>query len=157
MGNVIIREANINDLESILLLSDALTLADLPFDKKVKVDWAHSKEGKKYYEGIITKKDGICFVAVVDEKIVGYETAGKMETASFRKVTIGEITNIYVLEGFRSQGIGKMLMNKFVEWAKEMGFDKVSVNVFALNEKAINFYKREGFLPQDLILEKTIK
>ena len=50
-----------------------------------------------------------------------------------------------------------MLVESFKNWAKESKFDKVSVNVFALNEKGIAFYKREGFLPQVLTLEMHVK
>ena len=157
MENVIIRIANISDLELVLLLSDGLTLSDLPFDKEVNIEWAHSETGKKYYENKVKGVDGIFFVAEVGSQIVGYATAAKKEVPTYRKVTVADLENIFVKEEFRSRGVGKMLVESFKNWAKESKFDKVSVNVFALNEKGIAFYKREGFLPQDLTLEMHVK
>ncbi len=157
MENIIIRKANIGDLENILLLSDELTIADLPYDKKVDVNWAHKKEGKKYYEDKVKGILGICFVAELDNKIIGYITACEKEVPSYRLVKVAELENIFVKAEQRSKGVGKKLMDKFINWAKELNLDKVAVNVFALNEKAISFYKREGFDLQDLTLEKYLK
>ena len=157
MKNLVIRKTNINDLEDILLLSDGLTLTDFPYDKKVDVNWAHTKVGEKYYEDKIKGALGVCFVAEVDNKIIGYITAGKKEVPSYRLVKVAELENIFVKAEYRSKGIGKKLMDKFINWAKELKMDKVAVSVFALNEKAIGFYKREGFDPQDLTLEKYLK
>jgi GNAT superfamily N-acetyltransferase len=157
MKNLVIRKGNINDLGDILLLSDGLTLTDLPYDKKVDINWAHTNEGKKYYEDKIKGILGICFVAEVDNKIIGYITACEKEVPSYRLVKVAELENIFVKAEYRSKGIGKKLMDKFINWAKELKADKVAVNVFALNDKAIGFYKREGFDPQDLTLEKYLK
>lgn len=157
MENLVIRKATINDLEDILLLSDGLTLSDLPYDKEVDVDWAHTEVGKKFYEDKINEVSGICLVAEAEGKLIGYIVADRKYMASYRKVTAAELINIYVVEKYRSKGVGKKLMDAFKDWAKSLGVDKVAVNVFALNEKGINFYKREGFLPQDLTLEMHIR
>jgi len=157
MENLIIRKASPDELETILLLSDELTISDLPFDKKVDVSWAHSTNGKKHYGEKIKEISGVCFVAEMNGEIVGYLTAAKKEVPSYRNVTVADLENIFVKKEFRSHGVGKMLMNKFKEWAKEIKMDKVAVNVFALNDRAIEFYKREGFTPQDLDLEMYLK
>ena len=153
MDNLIIRKANINDLEDVLELSNGLTLADLPFDKKVDIKWAHTKKGKKYYTEKIKGISGVCFVVELDTKIVGYLTASEKQVPSYRLVRVAEIENIFVIEEYRSKGLGKKLVAEFINWAKQLKVDKVAVNVFALNEKATVFYKREGFIPQDLTLE----
>ena len=156
MDNLIIQRANISDLEKVLFLSDGLTLADFPYDKKVDINWAHTDKGRKYYEEKIKGTLGICFVAEIDEKIIGFITAAEKKVPSYRQVKVAELENIFVKEEFRNKGIGKKLMEAFVNWAKELKVDKVAVNVFALNEKAIAFYKREGFVSQDLNLEKYL-
>lgn len=156
MDNLTIQRANISDLEKVLLLSDGLTLADFPYDKKVDINWAHTDNGRKYYEEKIKGTLGVCFVAEIDEKIIGFITAAEKEVPSYRQVKVAELENIFVKEEFRSKGIGKKLMEAFVNWAKELKVDKVAVNVFALNEKAIAFYKREGFVSQELNLEKYL-
>ncbi len=154
--NILIRRAKPIELEEILLLSDGLTISDLPFDKKVDINWAHTNNGKKYYEDKINGISGVCFVAEIDNRIIGFAIAGKKEVPSYRLVKVVEMENIFVKKEYRSNGVGKKLMEAFLNWAKELGVDKVAVNVFALNDGAIAFYKREGFIPQDLTLEKYL-
>ncbi|WP_250159645.1 GNAT family N-acetyltransferase [Bacillus toyonensis] len=43
-------------------------------------------------------------------------------------------------------GIGSKLLSHFIEWAKEQeGLEKICMDVFSNNERAINLYKRLGF------------
>lgn len=156
MENTLIRIATLNDLDSILLLSDELTLSDLPYDKEVDINWAHTDKGKEYYTEKIVGKNGICFVAEVNNKIIGYATAVEKEVPSYRLVKVAELENLVVNKEMRSKGIGKKLVNKFIKWAKENGADKVAVDVFSLNEKGVAFYKREGFLTFETILEMPL-
>lgn len=157
MENTLIRKATLKDLEDILLLSDELTLSDLPYDKEVDINWAYTDKGKEYYTEKILGKNGICFVAELDNKIVGYATAAQKEVPSYRLVKVAELENLVVNKEMRSKGIGKKLMDYFIKWAKEIGADKAAVDVFTLNEKGVAFYKREGFLPFETILEMPLK
>lgn len=154
--NILIRRAKPIELEEILLLSDELAVSDLPFDKKIDINWAHTDNGKKYYEDRINGISGVCFVAEIDNQIIGFASGEKKEAPPYRLVKIAELENIFVKKEHRSKGIGKKLMEAFLNWAKELGVDKVTANAFALNDEAVAFYKREGFLPQDLILEKYL-
>ena len=42
----------------------------------------------------------------------------------------------------RGQGIGKMLMDKLIEEAREKGFKRITWQVLEWNEPAIRFYKK---------------
>ncbi|MDO8497431.1 MAG: GNAT family N-acetyltransferase [bacterium] len=157
MDDAHVRQARKEDLESILLLSDELTFSDLPYDREVDVAWAHTNNGKDYYSEKINERKGICFVAEQNNKIVGYATAAEKEIPSYRKVKVVELENLVVKKEKRGKRIGKMLLDAFMKWAKATGAHRVSVNVFALNEKGISFYRREGFLPFESILEMHVK
>ena len=52
----------------------------------------------------------------------------------------GEICSIFVSGEMQSQGIGKILLN----YAKDKR-NKLHLNVYQKNARAISFYKREGF------------
>lgn len=153
---ILIRKAVVTDLEQVILLSDELTLSDLPYDKEIDINWAHTEDGKKYYTEKILGKNGICFVAILNNKIVGYATAIEKETPSYRLVKVAALENLVIDKNLRNMGIGKKLMDVFKIWAKEIKASKISVNVFALNKKGISFYKREGFLPFENTLEMHI-
>jgi ribosomal protein S18 acetylase RimI-like enzyme len=63
---------------------------------------------------------------------------------------------MWVEERYRSQGIGKRLMDELEVWAREKGTKRMRVIASHKNERTIKFYKREGFGAYDLILEKDL-
>ena len=52
------------------------------------------------------------------------------------------LEDIIVTESMRGKGIGKMLIEKLIEEAKEKGFKRITWQVLDWNEPAINFYKK---------------
>ncbi len=52
---------------------------------------------------------------------------------------------IFVKEGKRSLGAGKLMLEKYEDWARSKKADGLGVNCGANNAKAIKFYLREGF------------
>ncbi len=60
------------------------------------------------------------------------------------------LEDILVTESMRGKGIGKMLIEKLIEEAKEKGFKRITWQVLDWNEPAINFYKKFGakFVPE---------
>ena len=57
----------------------------------------------------------------------------------------GVITELIVTSKVRSTGIGHALIEKMEKYFKTVGCEYVLVDVFAYNEKAINFYKKNGY------------
>ena len=54
------------------------------------------------------------------------------------------LEDILVTEALRGKGIGKMLIERLIEEAKEKGFKRMTWQVLDWNEPAINFYKKFG-------------
>ncbi|MCC6612005.1 MAG: GNAT family N-acetyltransferase [Anaerolineae bacterium] len=46
---------------------------------------------------------------------------------------------------FRSRGYGEQIMNHVFDFARSVGCHRVTLNVWAFNERAIAFYERCGF------------
>ena len=59
------------------------------------------------------------------------------------------LEDIFVLPEFRGKGIGKKLLLKIIELAKERDYGRVEWNVLHWNEPAIAFYKKLGAEPLD--------
>lgn len=55
---------------------------------------------------------------------------------------IGKIERICVLPSYRKNGVGKLIMNAIINYAKEKGFNKVKLNS---QTHAIPFYEKLGF------------
>ena len=56
-----------------------------------------------------------------------------------------EIERIYVLKDFQGMKVGKMLFDKAIENARNMGLDLVWLGVWEKNIRAISFYEKNGF------------
>ncbi len=57
------------------------------------------------------------------------------------------ITNVAIASDFRRQGLGKMLMSRLEDIAKEKGAARILLEVRPSNEGARLMYSRLGFLP----------
>lgn len=67
----------------------------------------------------------------------------------------GKISELIVTKKTRSKGIGQLLTNKMEEYFKSIGCEYVFVDVFAYNEKGINFYNKKGYhLRMEIMLKK---
>ncbi len=57
-----------------------------------------------------------------------------------------EIERIYVLKEFYGKNVGQLLYNKAIQIAREKNADYVWLGVWEDNPRAINFYKKNGFV-----------
>ena len=58
-----------------------------------------------------------------------------------------EPDNVYIKEAYRSQGIGELMMNWMLDYARKIGCIGSEVNCYVKNEKAGKFYERHGYEP----------
>ncbi len=56
-----------------------------------------------------------------------------------------ELSRIYMLEGWKGQGLGSQLMQACIDEARQRGADVLWLGVWEENPKAIAFYKKWGF------------
>jgi len=83
-----------------------------------------------------------CFVAVSQGKIIGYVTWFFAYFTWTGKAIY--MDDLYVQPEFRGKGIGKELLNKVLDRAKESGCHKMHWQVSSWNQVAIDFYKSLG-------------
>jgi ribosomal protein S18 acetylase RimI-like enzyme len=57
-----------------------------------------------------------------------------------------EIERVYIRGKFHKQGLGKYLMNKAIDVAREQNKEKIWLGVWEKNENAISFYKKMNFV-----------
>ncbi|HEY8560762.1 MAG TPA: GNAT family N-acetyltransferase [Pyrinomonadaceae bacterium] len=90
--------------------------------------------------------DGIYFVAELGGEMVGY---AKLQRNSREDCVSGvnpiELCRLYSLSEYIGKGIGKSLMLKCLEFARENGNDSMWLGVWEYNYRAQDFYKKFGF------------
>ncbi|MDX2048604.1 MAG: GNAT family N-acetyltransferase [Chitinophagaceae bacterium] len=93
-------------------------------------------------------EDGNVFLAAYDEgQLMGYVKMRKtINPPELGNVKAIEIARIYAATSSIGKGIGKALMQKTIDVAKEMGKEMLWLGVWEENHRAIEFYKKWGFV-----------
>ncbi len=68
----------------------------------------------------------------------------------------GHVAIIALEADAEGQGIAVRLMTEAEAWAKAQGWRLLSIDVFAANQRAVDFYVRSGFLPETIRLVKPL-
>jgi GNAT superfamily N-acetyltransferase len=80
------------------------------------------------------------FVAESGGAVVGTASCGDGETTG-----VAALTAMWVDPGFRRQGIGALLVQRVIDWAREARYSQVVLWVVDGNDDAERLYKRHGF------------
>jgi ribosomal protein S18 acetylase RimI-like enzyme len=82
------------------------------------------------------------YVALSNNKVIGWCDITLNEKPTFKHC--GRL-GIGIIAGYRSQGIGNTLLNITLKKAEEIGIERVELEVYENNKRAIKLYKRNGF------------
>ncbi|MXR51865.1 GNAT family N-acetyltransferase [Halovenus sp. WSH3] len=81
-----------------------------------------------------------------------------VEQGSFEQdVDRGIIENLYVRPECRGEGTGSELLAAAERRLEDRGVDTVALNVMADNDAARKFYRRHGYAPHRLEVEKSVE
>jgi len=67
-----------------------------------------------------------------------------------------ELDNMFVEEKFRNNGLGRVLVDNFIDWCEKKRVDYIDVRASMRNAGGIQFYKRAGFKDYDIVLEMKL-
>lgn len=90
------------------------------------------------------------YFVTLDNNVIGYLKInfGQSQTELQDEKAV-EIERIYVLKEFHGKKVGQLLLNKAIEIARQKNADYVWLGVWEKNPRAINFYKKNGFVEFD--------
>lgn len=90
------------------------------------------------------------YFATFDKKIIGYLKLNFGQSQKELKDDNSiEIERIYVFKEFHGKKVGQMLYNKALEIAQQKDVEFIWLGVWEENRRAINFYKKNGFVEFD--------
>jgi len=150
-----VKKAKSSDWKIIQRLNNQVFENDQEYDDDLDMNWPNSFKGIKYYKDLASGKYGKCFIAYLDDQPVGY-VALAIKDFGYRKSEYIEIENIGVDPEYRSIGVGKILMDKVVGWAKEQKAAKLYVSAYWGNKRAISFYKMNGFYESGVEMDRKL-
>ena len=150
-----------DDLAAVLELNRALALEDAVGDPFIDRSWAAGggAENVRRVVGASQRHDSweCCWVAAVEDDVVGVLEGGRKDSAPWRPVKATEVRGLFVKAPFRGRGIGQRLMLAFLRWSEEQGAEAVELGVFCSNERAIAFYRSLGFAPTLMTMERVLR
>jgi ribosomal protein S18 acetylase RimI-like enzyme len=87
------------------------------------------------------------FFATLDNNVIGYLKLnfGQSQT-ELKDDNALEIERIYVLKEFHGKNVGQILYEKAMQIARQTNANYVWLGVWEENPRAINFYKKNGFV-----------
>ncbi|MGB8491812.1 MAG: GNAT family N-acetyltransferase [Bacteroidales bacterium] len=117
--------------------------------RKVFVEFRIDKPGTVYFDpttddlyGLFREKGSVYWIAEEGGQMTGgcgiYPTRGLPEGCA-------ELVKFYLLSQWRGRGIGRMLMEKCFESARQFGYRQLYLESLPELEKAVSMYLKSGF------------
>jgi hypothetical protein len=113
-----------------------------------------TQKARKIHLDRLKNKKNLTIVALVDGKIVGSLT---LWWSGLKKMKHVRELGILVIDGYREIGVGWALMDYAIRWVKRQNeIEKVVLEVFSPNKRAIHLYKKFGFKIEGVLKDEHI-
>ncbi len=142
MDDLVIREAQLEDLDELLTFEQSLVKAERPYDPCIR-------EGSlKYYnmEELIVRDDICLMVAEVEGTLISSGYAVSRPARHYlNHEHYAYLGFMYTKEAYRGMGVNQRIIEKLVEWSRERGLKEVRLTVYDDNLPAVQAYLKAGF------------
>ncbi len=156
MSDIRIRLASAADLPAIVELADGLNREDAgQHDPLANLSWPRD-EGPAVFASALESESRRYFLAADGDVPIGYLAGAITEPKIYRLARVAEIRSLFVQAPYRGRGIGELLVESFIAWARASAADRLAVSAFASNAGGIRFYQRMGFVPHEVVLEQPL-
>lgn len=157
MADIQVSKATPNDADQLQKIS-IQTFYETFSAVNTKENMAEYLEEAFSFEKLTTELSDInseFYFAKLDNNVIGYLKLNfKQSQTVLHDDNALEIERIYVLKDFHGKSVGQLLYNKAIQIANRKGADYVWLGVWEENFRAINFYKKNGFVEYDKHLFK---
>ena len=146
---VLIRKATSRDAATIAFLGRTTfgeTFGHLFRDPNDLIDYYERTFSEEKIGQSLLKDNNIYWLALVNELPVGYAKLKLQSSSQFLEHTdVCQLQKIYVLKDYLSLRIGLQLQQELIKAARESGSSYIWLSVLKENERAIQFYLKNGF------------
>ncbi len=95
----------------------------------------------RMFDGYQTK-NSVYYIIEINGKVMGGCGVAPLPG---EKDTVCELQRLFLLKEARGKGIGQILMDKCIKFAKQKGYQLMYLETFPNMVEAINLYKKNGF------------
>ena len=142
-GDVIIRQAKLEDAEAVLNIQRDVILEDQYLITTPEEFHNSVEQQRDWLQKILDNNRETLLVAEQNSKVVGWIV---FQSPNRNRLAHTGSFGMMIQKEYRSLGIGKRLINELLDWAKKNPFiEKVSLGVLSTNHRAIALYKSMGF------------
>lgn len=147
MKNVIIREAEIKDASNLCVLKQQVWIAAYAIEgiRTEFSDYVLNQFTLKNTQDSILNKTEYTLIAEIDNHIIACLEIVYNAIHPVSSEIAPEITVLYVLERFCGKRIGELLLKQAISHLKSLKHRHTWLTVYHENERAINFYNKQGF------------
>jgi ribosomal protein S18 acetylase RimI-like enzyme len=141
-----LRTGNLNDAEALLELEKEI-LSENEYMISVIEEFDETLEQiRGWVEKILENEREQLIVAEINEEVVGLIV---FRSKSTKRLSHTGTFTAMVKKEYRNQGIGKLLIKELLNWAEQNPLiEKVSLGVLSTNQRAIDLYKKMGFIQE---------
>lgn len=140
--NIIIRKANESDAEQIIQHTKKVLEESSHFLGTSLEEFNPTIEEEKSWLNSHNLQ-GLILVAEINKTIFGMLN---FRLSTSKKFSHKGSFGMSIQEAYTNKGIGSALIKELIKWAKDDGrVEKISLEVFSNNERAIHLYKKLGF------------
>ena len=137
---IAVRNATENDLTQILdIYNDAILNTTAVYDYE-----PHTLEMRRQWLETKQQQGFPVFIAEENGEVLGFSSIGPFRAWAAYQYSVEN--SIYVKDGQRGKGIGKLLMQPLIDAAKELKMHAIVAGIDAENEGSIELHKKFGFV-----------
>lgn len=153
MKDIFIRQATLNDMDTLLAFEQGVINAERPFDPTLK------PTGVKYYDidQMINSAEVELLVAISGDEVIG---SGYARIESAKPYLLHEqyayLGFMYVDPRYRGLGVNQKIIETLSSWSASKGITELRLEVYQTNESAIKAYEKAHFIRHVVQMRKEI-
>ena len=153
----VVRQAEMRDLDRVAAMWIAITRHHEPMDPLFRMRPDSDGELRELLRALMRDRDAAILVYELEGDIAGLCII-RIDHAPpiLEETERAEVTDLGVRPGFRRRGIGTLLLEQALEWARMSGIERVEVQVASANTEGQRFWRSQGFGDLMQVLHKRL-
>ena len=156
-NKIVLKRATISDIET-LIENRIIFLKEIQGNSDKEKEVVLRNSLKEYFNRSLKNESFISWIAEYENKPIGFSGMVIREQPGNFEIPCGMtgyILNMFILKGYRGNGIGTLLFQKLIDESRQLNLDRLDLHATKEGEP---LYRRYGFIePHEKVLEHVVK